>query len=263
MKRSKFNATFILFAMVPVFLGSCGGDKWPCINGSGPIVTETRAEAGFTAVSSEIEATVYITQGAEFEVKLVAQQNVIDNIETNVIGGELEIKSDHCINNSEPVEVYITMPSVTSLAMSGSGNLITLNKITTSSISFEISGSGSVTTMDSVLTSFLNLDISGSGDMDFIGKATTVDADISGSGNMTMQGSGSDLNFDISGSGELHAFNFPVFDADLTVSGSGNIEANVSTDLYVRISGSGNIYYKGTPAVTAEISGSGELIHVD
>lgn len=260
MKRSK---TIFLIALVPLVLGSCGGEKWPCINGSGPVITEIRTETGFTAVNSEIEATIHITQGPEFEVKLMAQQNVLDNIEINVSGGELEIESDHCINNSEPVMIYITLPFITSLSMSGSGDLITQNKITSPSISFDISGSGSLTTIDSVITDFLDLNISGSGDMDFIGKATVVEADISGSGNISMFGSGSDLNFDISGSGELHAFYFPVFDADLTVSGSGNVETNVSTDMYVRISGSGNIFYKGTPAVTAEISGSGELIHVD
>ncbi len=263
MKQTKLKTAILILILLPVFFGSCGGEKWPCINGSGSIITETRTETGFTSVSSEIEATVYITEGPEFEVKLIAQQNVLDNIETNVNGGELEILSDHCINNAEPVLIYITMPSVLALSMSGSGSLITQNKITSSSVSFEISGSGAFTTMDSIITDFLNLDISGSGDMDFIGKATTVDADISGSGNMTMQGLGSDLNFDISGSGELNAFNFLVTTADLEVSGSGNIETNVSVDMYVRISGSGNIYYKGTPAITAEISGSGELIHVD
>ena len=263
MKRSKLKVTILLLAAIPLFLGSCGGDKWPCINGSGAVITEMRTESGFTGVSSEIDATVYITQGSEFEVKLIAQQNVLDNIETIVSGGELEIKSDHCINNSEPVLVYITMPAISSLSMSGSGSMITQNKITSPSISFDISGSGSVNTVDSIITDILDLNISGSGDMDFIGKTNSVDADISGSGNITMYGSGTSLNFDISGSGELHAFYFPVSFADLTVSGSGNIETNVSTDMYVKISGSGNIFYKGTPAITAEISGSGELIHVD
>ena len=33
---------------IPLFLGSCGGDKWPCINGSGAVITEMRTESGFT-----------------------------------------------------------------------------------------------------------------------------------------------------------------------------------------------------------------------
>lgn len=252
-----------VLAAMPIFLNSCGNDKWPCVNGKGPIVTEMRTETGFTAVNSEIEATLYITQGPEFEIRVLAQQNILDNIETDISGGELQIKGDHCINNSEPVLIYITMPVVSALSISGSGAIYTQNKITSPYISFDISGSGEVTTIDSVITGSLDVNISGSGNMDFMGSATAVDAAISGSGDISMTGFGTNLDVDISGSGEMHGYNFPVSIADINISGSGSMETNVMVELDVDISGSGDVYYKGTPVVSAKMSGSGTLIHVD
>jgi hypothetical protein len=65
----------------------------------------------------------------------------------------------------------------------------------------------------------------------------------------------------ISGSGDVKAFGFDAKKADITISGSGNVEVNVAESLEVVISGSGNILYKGSPAViNSQISGSGKLI---
>ena len=73
-------------------LSSCGREKWPCVDGSGPVTTETREISGFTAISNEMEAIVYITQGAEFDVYIEAQENLMGEIKTALSGGTLEIQ---------------------------------------------------------------------------------------------------------------------------------------------------------------------------
>ncbi len=243
-------------------LSACG-EKWPCINGKGDIVSENRALSGFTEINSEIEATVYITQGAEFDLRIEAQQNILDNIETDVSGNALEIHADHCMNNSEQIKIYVTLPVVTALDLSGSGAIIIQNKLNSPSLDLNVSGSGEITGLDSLITGSINLDISGSGNIQVIANTPILDASISGSGNLNLSGVGSTLNIDISGSGNYNGFYFTILTADIKVSGSGKVETNVASTLDVDISGSGDIYYKGTPAVTAEISGSGQLIHVD
>lgn len=252
----------LLAATITCSFISCG-EKWPCVNGSGDSVSEERTVSGFTGVSNELEGNVYILQASEFSVRIEAQQNVIDQIKTTISGDDLEISSERCINNSLPVNIYISMPLVNSLEVSGSGSLILQNKINTDDIDIDISGSGDFTTIDSVVASSIDMDISGSGSMNIIAKTTALSADISGSGDVTVKGTGTTFNADISGSGEIHAFDFTVLNASMGVSGSGNTELNASSTIDGHISGSGDLYYKGTPAINISVSGSGEIIHVD
>lgn len=113
-------------------LSSCGREKWPCVDGSGPVTTETREISGFTGISNEMEAIVYITQGAEFDVYIEAQENLMGEIKTALSGSTLEIYSEHCIDEGEPVKVYVTLPILTSIDISGSGSVFTQSVINTS-----------------------------------------------------------------------------------------------------------------------------------
>ena len=47
--------------------------------------------------------------------------------------------------------------------------------------------------------------------------------------------------------------------ADITISGSGSAEVNVSEQLDIKISGSGDVYYRGNPSINIDISGSGDV----
>ncbi|MBC8048346.1 MAG: DUF2807 domain-containing protein [Fimbriimonadaceae bacterium] len=263
MKQLKTTVLLTLISALIIPASSCRDGKWPCVNGSGESISEVRSVSGFTGVTSEIEATVYVTQGSEFEVRIEAQQNVLDQIRTNVSGNDLEISSERCINNSDPVKIYITMPVVNSLAISGSGSLITQNKITTGDMDIDISGSGEFTSVDSIIASDISMDISGSGNMDLIANAPVLSADISGSGDVTIAGYGSSLDLNISGSGEMHTFNFHVLTSDVKISGSGDLEINAMDKIEGSISGSGDLYYKNSPIINISVSGSGEIIHVD
>ncbi|MBC8173758.1 MAG: DUF2807 domain-containing protein [Chitinophagales bacterium] len=263
MKRSKIISLSIFMGTLLFLFSACGDEKWPCVNGSGAVVTEFRSVSGFTGVSSEMEATIYITQGSEYEVRIEAQQDVINDIRTNLSGGELEISSEHCINHSLPVNVYLTMPSINSLSTSGSGNMFVLTKLTTGSIDIDISGSGEFTTLDSIIASSIDMNISGSGGMNVIADAPLVSTDISGSGDVTISGLGSNLDMDISGSGEIHTLYFQVLTCDLKISGSGDVEVNAMDMIEGSISGSGNLYYKNSPIINVSVSGSGDIIHVD
>lgn len=243
-------------------LSSCGREKWPCVDGSGPVTTETREISGFTGISNEMEAIVYITQGAEFDVHIEAQENLMGEIKTALSGSTLEIYSEHCIDEGEPVKVYVTLPTLTSIDISGSGSVFTQSVINTASLNIDISGSGSFTAVDSINADMIDMDISGSGSMQILSYVTSVSADISGSGSVTLSGEGSTLNLEISGSGEMLTFGFLSHDAYVEISGSGDIELNALDLIDGEVNGSGDIYYKNSPIINVDISGSGSLIHI-
>lgn len=263
MKQLKLKIYLPVLAAISLTITSCSDGKWPCVNGSGETVSQMRALSGFTGISADMEATVYVTQDSFFYVRIEAQQNVLDQIRTNISGNDLEISSERCINNSNPVKIYITLPVVHSLDMSGSGNMYTQNKISTTELDIDISGSGEFVALDTINASNISMDISGSGNMNLIANAPEVSTDISGSGNVTISGSGNNLDMDISGSGEMHTFNFYALTSDVEVSGSGDVELNIENEIEGSISGSGDLYYKNSPVINISVSGSGQLIHVD
>lgn len=243
-------------------LGSCKQDKWPCVDGSGAVVTETRDISDFTGVSNEMEALVYITQGAEFDVHIDAQENLMEEIKTRLNGNILEIYSEHCIDEGEAIKVYVTLPVLTSIDISGSGSVFTVGVINCASLNIDVSGSGSFTAIDSINADMVDMDISGSGSMSIQTYLSGISADISGSGTVTLSGSGNTLNLDISGSGKMLTFGFLSHEAFIEISGSGDIELNTLDLIDGEINGSGDVYYKNTPIINVDISGSGSLIHV-
>jgi hypothetical protein len=67
-------------------------------------------------------------------------------------------------------------------------------------------------------------------------------------------------NIICSGSGGIDALDLSTNLTRVEVSGSGQAEVNVQSELDAQIRGSGSVYYMGTPEkITQEISGSGRL----
>ena len=236
----------ILIALLAIALTtSCGiGDDdtniFGCEKGTGGIVTDTLDVVDFNGIELDCAATVYLTQGNDFEVIVEGQQNMLDLLETDVDNDVWEIKFKDCVKDGDDVEIYITMPEITYLKACGSG---------------EIKGENTFDVGDMVLR------VSGSGDIDVDIEADDIDGKISGSGKLILEGSGDDFDFEISGSGKLKAFPLEVNKMDIKIRGSGDAEVFTNEELKVKISGSGDVYYKGFPTIEVDISGSGDVIN--
>jgi len=215
-------------------------DGWfgNCTKGEGAEVERVLNLPFFTGVKLSCEAKVFITQGDVFEVVAVGEDNIIDEVELDVQDDTWTIEFDHCVKSYD-LEIYITMPDIEYLGVSGSGEIRGDNFFTVQDIVLRVSGSGAL-----CLGLF----------------AEDVDGKISGSGRVELEGEAEKLDFDISGSGDLKAFNMPVEKADISISGSGDASVHVLEVLDVRISGSGDVYYKGYPTINSHISGSGDVV---
>ena len=213
------------------------------IVGEGPIVTELRSPGNFTGVSSEMSGKVNILIANEYKVEVSAQRNILDVLQTHVVNGVLHIdfKDFVRVKTHEDLLINITVPTVSYLRLSGSGDMNVQGDLASNSLEAKMSGSGNIFIEKAVL-------------------ANRLDADISGSGNISiLNGSAIYSDLKISGSGK---FELPGFSTENTVthtSGSGDIKLMVSKILDATISGSGSVYYHGNPIVSTKISGSGQV----
>jgi hypothetical protein len=212
------------------------------INGKGDTITESRTITGYSGIELSDVSTVYFTQGDTFSLVIHAQENLMPYIETKVKDGNLLIREKSGVNfgKHDPIQIYITAPSVTYLAVSGSGNINVTGTWTGSDLSTSIDGSGDIQVENLAADNF-----------------TTK---ISGSGNVAVNGGVVNYeNLTIDGSGNIDLKQLEADTVYAKISGAGDIYIRVIRFLDATIDGSGNIYYYGTPVITTHISGSGNI----
>jgi hypothetical protein len=225
-------------------LSACHDDDVWGIRGEGPVVSENRNLKDFHQIDFGVDGEVILKQGPRQEIKIEAQENILDVLETKVRKGKLEIDfGNHQVRRYKDLKIYITVPEITYLKVSGSGRI-------TGDTDFEVDD--------------LDLRISGSGSIDFgaLG-ANKIDSEISGSGDLFLNGDCVKHESNISGSGKIRAYDLASVQTNIRISGSGNAEVAVLDYLKANVSGSGKVRYKGNPTVDVNISGSGKVERAD
>ncbi|AYA38154.1 DUF2807 domain-containing protein [Hymenobacter oligotrophus] len=204
---------------------------------------EVRQVPAFTRLSLATSAELVLVQGNVQKVELVGNPDDLRTIETTVKDGRLRIgQPDGNWKNwrgfSAPVKVYVTMPRVEALGVSGSGSIEAAQPLRAAALDLSVSGSGALRV--AVATEQLK-------------------ASVSGSGSLRLSGTSPAAAMHISGSGRIEAAGLQTASCTAHVSGSGNCRVGVAQTLEARISGSGSIYYTGAPRITTHISGSGRV----
>ena len=238
---SKKIITAFLFA-APAFLFTSCDDE--VLRGQGDTISLTRTVGSFDEISMGGDFEVYLTQGPAKEILLEGQENILNELSTQVRDNKLEIKyTRNRVKAHKQVRIYITTPELSEISISGSN---TVRGLTDWQVNdFEIDASGSNT---------VDLNLKG---------ADELKTQVSGSANINLNGDAKDFDIQISGSGRVKAFGLTTKTADVNVSGSGKCELTVTDNLKARISGSGNVQYRGNPTVDTSISGSGRVTKAD
>jgi len=257
----------------------------PCVDGTGPLISEVRGLEGFTGVTNTASFNVYVKHAEDFHVEVLAQENLLAIIETFVSGNTLVIRTDDnsCYRSSLPVEIYISMPETELLALEGSGRVIA-DRLVSSEVEVSNSGSGRME-VDSVWAEDLLISNDGSGSISVDGSFTDfADAIQSGSGEIhcgKLMGTcevrirhsssgrvsaiipdGILIDVDMSGSGRIE-LNGDLVEAEYSLNSSGRIDALelMAQDVEAMNTGSGNIYLWASEFLEATITGSGDIIY--
>jgi len=191
------------------------------ITGSGNVISETRSVSGFSAVSLEGSGNVEIVIGEEESVVVEAEDNLLPVIETVLEKSVLVIRTKPLtsIQTSEPINIRITVKSLTGVLIPGSGN-ITVSGLSGDTFSVALPGSGNITIAGTA--NQVDISLGGSGNIycDQL-KARSASISLNGSGNITVYASES-LDARINGSGDIQYSGNPAR-ISKDVKGSGNI----------------------------------------
>ena len=236
----------LLVSIVLVCLISCrfGGGKR--IKGNGNVISKEVNRGDFTKVEQKGSFDVYLSNAASTSVKIEAEENLIEYIETFVDNNTLVIrtKEGYSLRPDRDIKIYIAAPHLTSIQSSGSGDIISQSLLSESTkMSFNIRGSANI-----------QVEVN----------APEIDAEISGSGDMELKGQTRKFSAEVNGSGNIKALELKSEDTDIEIKGSGDADVFASSSLNVNVRGSGDVRYKGNaPKVTNDIKGSGSVTKAD
>lgn len=217
----------------------------PAVKGSGKVDVEKRQVAPFTGIAVDGSADVTVTYGTEQRVEITTDDNILPIITTEVSDRVLNIDSKESYSTSYGVSVAITIPTLVSIEIDGSGDV-------------GVEG----TQLENRPVENFKVEIDGSGDVRISGlSATNVSAEIEGSGDITIAGTGVKLKAKVEGSGNIGADMFQVLNGTVWVEGSGDVRVYATESLEATVSGSGDIYYRGNPPrLNTSVTGSGDII---
>ncbi len=226
------NRHFLLLALL--FLTACKQS----IIGEGPLVKQVRTIGEFNELELDMSAKVTFIVADSFYMGIAAQENLLDNIKTNLQGEKLEISSRHGFTTNKPIEIIMTLPSLKAITVNSSGEVIGINTLHGDNLDLKIVGSGDIK---------LNLDMK------------KTDIRINGSGDVKLKGTSLTAITQINGSGNLEAEELITEKTKIAINGSGDAAVHATGKLNAKIIGSGDIIYSGEPTVITEITGSGDV----
>lgn len=225
---------YTTLAFVSILLSSC----WmigPSVRGNGNVTEETRNLDGFDEIEVSLGMNVYITQGSPAIVKVIADNNLHDVIETDVDGDVLKVYVSANIREAREMKVMVTVEDITRVNVTSGGNVYSQNQIKSNNMELK-----------ATLGSNMTLDLD----------AGHLHAACSTGANIKLSGVAKESELEGSSGANLKAEALKSDRCIMRASGGGNIYASVADELEAKASSGGSITYYGEPA-TADISSSG------
>ena len=195
--------------------------------------TENRNLKNFHAVKVSSGIDLYLKMGDTEEVKVVADDDIIDRVITEVKDGTLHIymKNTNLFNwnfKSGGKKVYVSVKKLDEVDASSGSDVVSENTLTGDQLDIEAS-SGSDVKLDIVYKNF-SIDVSSGSDAKISGKTKNFTAEAS---------SGSDIT-----AKDLESVNCKV-----RASSGSDISVNVSDEISAKASSGSDIAYYGNPQI--------------
>ncbi len=195
----------------------------------------------FAQVDLRAAANVTIHQGSGYSVHADGDPKLVDRLTADVREGVLVLgwaPGPPVHNNGHHLDISITMPRTTSVALGGAGS-IALDHGSGPAFGANVGGAGSikVASIDAARTV---LAMSGAGEIVVAGRTGTLEADASGVGSI-------DASALLAKSGRV------------SMSGTGHVHARIDGPADASMSGVGHITIDGHPICTVHKSGLGGI----
>lgn len=235
-KKLSFFGFFILLLTTLnscIFLG-------PSIKGNGDVVEKERNVGEFDALKVTTGMNVWITQGDETKVVVVADENLHDVILTEVSGRTLKVFTESRIRWAKEKKVLITVKNLEEIGSSAGSNVYSNG-----------------------LLNFEDLDVSSSSGSNLTLEVSSRDLNVSSSSgaNTNLKGKAYKFDLDASSGANVKASGLEAAYCKVEASSGANVQVSVVTEINAKASSGGNVIYYGNPEKTDTKASSGGNIN--
>ena len=208
-----------------------------CSEDPGPI-QETRKDyalVDFDRLEMGSAFNIEVEQGNAFRVSVKGDRRNIDDLNVYKNGSTLVVEFDDDGNRHHDTYVSITMPSLKGVNFSGASVSKIRGFESDEDLDFYLSGA-----------SISQLDVN----------YREVDLVVAGASSLVLFGSGDQFNAEISGASTFKAFDYPVREAVIDISGASEGKVAVTEELKVTAGGASTVLYRGNPSIISNTSGA-------
>jgi len=243
----KKSLILVVLMVSAVLVSACGFSNFTfnrrVLRGSGDVVSENREVSGFDKIRVEGFGELHLEQGESESLKINAEDNLIDKIETKVEGNTLVISYEKSILDwnvipTEPIEFHVTVTQLDEIEIDGAASVVA-EEWQAESLEFEINGVADID-LDDVKLGVLELRLNGGGDFNISGEA-------------------SEISIRVDGAGSVDLDNLESRDVEITINGAAEVHVWATETLDIEINGAGSVHYYGNPHVTQNIDGIGSV----
>jgi len=227
----------LVIILLPLLFLGC--DEVVKERGNGKIESEKRVLEGFTEINLAGNYEVGLKHGAQEQVVIVTDENLLPYIESSVENGVLIIEDSERIKSADGIKIFITYDQISKIKSAGASVVKSEDVISSDVFSLMVPGAGLID---------LKLDVE------------DLEVELAGAGLVKLSGRADSQHVTLKGVGSLEAFDLESNTCDVSVSGVGGAEVNVKENLTAVVRGIGGIKYKGDPkSVQDEVSGIGTI----
>ncbi|MGB4595165.1 MAG: head GIN domain-containing protein [Anaerolineaceae bacterium] len=207
--------------------------------GSGKEISEDRAVEAFSGIDFSGGGSIKLVHGTEYKLNISGEDNVLDNITSEVKNGVLVIDFKRDVGatfSTKDVVFTITYIDINKLEVNG-GAMIESENLGVQNLQLVINGGGSTTLKSQGMDA--------------------LDVRLDGGNNFVISGQATSQTVEINGGGNYNASDLKTETASISMTGAGNADIWATDTLSAKIVGVGKISYWGNPIVTQAVNGLG------
>lgn len=208
------------------------------LRGNGTIKSQNRNVSGFTGIDVGGGFRVELVLGSKEGVRLEAEENLLNNIKTEVENGVLHIYNSESIKTKKAMTAYITVKELRSI---------------------EVSGGVKVTSNSTFKADAFNVNMSGGSAVALALNTNQLTAEMSGASKLQLTGIAGKITMDMSGASKVEAAGLEATHVKIDASGASKVQVYAKETLNVSASGASLVRYKGSPKVTTDVSAAARV----
>ena len=228
----QFKTPFAFFFLsVLIILSSCETED------PGPLQEVVREfpVVGFDRLEMGSAFNIRVEQSSTYGIQISGDRRNIEDLEVFKTGSTLVIRFEDHGNRNHQTFITITMPRLEAANFSGA-SISTVN-------GFESDEE-------------LDIYLSGASVCQLHAGYRELNLMLTGASTLQMFGLGDEIHAEVSGASILTAYDFPVRQADLDISGASRGKVTVTDELTAVATGASSVLYRGNPSVTSTVSGA-------